>query len=165
MRVHSHIHAGASALRTLFSDRGPPPALPAAASLSLALAAIFGLAFLAARRYLAAPDGLQAIAIGASALFGTLGAGLLLVRNRPIECTLQDLRKRLALSAPNWTLRQAVERARSLEAQGDALDQRSGAGRTRDANDAFCALAGRAVTDGAEARRSLADARGQAEAA
>src|SRR5215475_1303737 len=87
------------------------------------------------------------LSIGGGLTVAALAALVLVVRR------IQDLRaekRRLeeraeALSDRNWELKEAEERARSfLEAQGDMIVRRDGDGRITYANDAFCALAGRA---------------------
>src|SRR5215510_144991 len=78
---------------------------------------------------------------------GALGlAGLLVARNRTLHRELQALRARAeTLADRNWELRESQERARGfLEAQGDLIVRRDADGRITYANDAFCALAGRA---------------------
>jgi PAS domain S-box-containing protein len=87
-------------------------------------------------------------AIGVSGLFAAAcGAILLLICSR---ATLRDeLARTLAryeqLADQNWELQEAEERAKSLlETQGDLILRRDAAGRITYANDAFCALVGRA---------------------
>src|SRR5215510_9450103 len=78
---------------------------------------------------------------------GALGlAGLLVVRNRSLARELGAMRTRAEeLADHNWELRESQERARGfLEAQGDLIVRRDADGRITYANDAFCALAGRA---------------------
>jgi PAS domain S-box-containing protein len=95
-------------------------------------------------------DTLQ-LTIAAAALIGAAAAaiGLLAVRNRALVRKLAALRERSEdLSDRNWELREAEERAKSfLEAQGDVIVRRDGNGCITFANDAFCALAGRARRD------------------
>jgi PAS domain S-box-containing protein len=90
----------------------------------------------------------QSLAIVLAALAGgALGlAGLLATRNRGLERELRALRGRAEeLADRNWELKESQERARGfLEAQGDLIVRRDADGRITYANDAFCALAGRA---------------------
>jgi PAS domain S-box-containing protein len=92
------------------------------------------------------PLDLHLLAIGLAALAGgAVGlAVLLFARNRALHRKLQALQERAeALADRTWELKEAEERARSfLEAQGDVIVRRDGAGRITYANDAFCALAG-----------------------
>ncbi len=85
-------------------------------------------------------------AIGAGALFAAACAmiALLTYRRRRLRARMRKLEIRMEeLSDRNWELREAEERARSfLEAQGDVIVRRDGAGHITYANDAFCALAG-----------------------
>src|SRR5215510_5328633 len=90
----------------------------------------------------------QSLAVVLAALAGgALGlAGLLVARNRGLERELRALRGRVEeLADRNWELKESQERARGfLEAQGDLIVRRDAEGRITYANDAFCALAGRA---------------------
>ena len=90
-------------------------------------------------------------AIGVAALFGAAcgGIGILISRIRQMKTELRDLETRLDEAADrNWEIREAQERAKSFfEAQGDVIVRRDGAGAITYANDAFCALAGRARED------------------
>src|SRR5437764_7790188 len=90
----------------------------------------------------------HAFAIGASFL-----VALACVALATLSVRLRWLRKRLcklalhneALAERNWELKEAEERARSLfESQGDLIVLRDHQGRITFANDAYCALAGRA---------------------
>ncbi|HKM88602.1 MAG TPA: ATP-binding protein [Xanthobacteraceae bacterium] len=87
-------------------------------------------------------------AIGVAALFGaSCGAmGILISRIRQMKAELRELEARLDEAADrNWEIREAQERTSSFfEAQGDVIVRRDGAGAITYANDAFCALAGRA---------------------
>ncbi len=89
-----------------------------------------------------------AYATGVGALFAAACAviAFMMVRRRFL---LEKLRKAEAraeeLTDRNWELREAAEHARSLlEAQGDLIVRRDAQGRVTYANDAFCALIGRA---------------------
>src|SRR5262245_28207382 len=90
----------------------------------------------------------QSLAVVLAALAGgALGlAGLLVARNRGLDRELRALRGRVEeLADRNWELKESQERARGfLEAQGDLIVRRDAEGRITYANDAFCALAGRA---------------------
>ena len=90
-------------------------------------------------------------AIGVAALFGaSCGAmGILISRIRQMKTELRDLEARLDEAADrNWEIREAQERATNFfEAQGDVIVRRDGTGAITYANDAFCALAGRARDD------------------
>ena len=68
-------------------------------------------------------------------------------RIRQMKAELRGLEARLDEAADrNWEIREAQERAESLfEAQGDVIVRRDGDGAITYANDAFCALAGRAA--------------------
>src|SRR5262249_51365670 len=94
------------------------------------------------------PLDLPSLAIGLAALAGgTIGlAVLLFARNRMLHRKLQALHERAeALADRNWELKEAEERARSfLAAQGDVIVRRDAGGHITYANDAFCALTGRA---------------------
>ena len=85
-------------------------------------------------------------AVGTSALFGAAcGAIALLVASRiALRAKLRALGERVEeLSDRNWELKEIEERAKSfLEAQGDVIVRRDGAGRITFVNDAFCALTG-----------------------
>jgi len=90
----------------------------------------------------------NAFAIGVAALFGAAcGAmGLLISRIRQMKAELRRLESHLEeASDRNWEISEAQERAKSFfEAQGDVIVRRDGGGTITYANDAFCALAGRA---------------------
>ena len=87
-------------------------------------------------------------AVGASALFGAAcGAiGLLLASRIALRGKLRALNERIEeLSDRNWELKEIEERAKSfLEAQGDVIVRRDGAGHITFVNDAFCTLTGAA---------------------
>jgi len=90
----------------------------------------------------------NAFAVGVAALFGaSCGAmGILLSRIRQMKAELRGLEARLDEAEDrHWEIREAQERANSFfEAQGDVIVRRDGNGAITYANDAFCALAGRA---------------------
>jgi PAS domain S-box-containing protein len=90
----------------------------------------------------------NAYATGAGVLFAIACSviAFLLVRRRSLLKKLRDVEASVEeLSDQNWELREAEERARSLlEAQGDLIVRRDPQGRVTYANDAFCALAGKA---------------------
>jgi len=90
----------------------------------------------------------QLLAVVLAALAGgAIGLlGLLVARNRALNRALATLRAHAEeLADRNWELKESEERARCfLEAQGDVIVRRDGEGRITYANDAFCALAGRA---------------------
>ena len=71
---------------------------------------------------------------------------LMIRRNRAQRDEIERLELRFEdLSDRAWEVKEAEERAKSfLEAQGDVIVRRDRAGRVTYANDAFCALAGRA---------------------
>jgi PAS domain S-box-containing protein len=87
-------------------------------------------------------------AIGVGGLFAaSCGAILLLICSRSALRTelLRSEARCEQLADQNWELQEAEERAKSLlEAQGDLIMRRDAEGRITYANDAFCALAGRA---------------------
>jgi len=90
----------------------------------------------------------NSFAIGVAALFGaSCGAmGIMLSRIRQMKQELRGLEAKLDQAEDrNWETREAQERAKSFfEAQGDVIVRRDGNGAITYANDAFCALAGRA---------------------
>jgi PAS domain S-box-containing protein len=90
-------------------------------------------------------------AVGVAALFGAAcGAiGILFARIRQMKAELRGLEARLDEAADrNWEIKEAQERAQNFfEAQGDVIVRRDGDGAITYANDAFCALAGRARHD------------------
>jgi PAS domain S-box-containing protein len=90
-------------------------------------------------------------AIGVSALFGAACGtiGILISRIRQMKSELRRLESHLEeASDRNWEISEAQERAKSFfEAQGDVIVRRDGSGAITYANDAFCALAGRARAD------------------
>jgi len=87
-------------------------------------------------------------AIGVAALFGAAcGAiGILISRIRQMKAELRRLEAHLEQAADrNWEISEAQERAKSFfEAQGDVIVRRDATSAITYANDAFCALAGRA---------------------
>jgi PAS domain S-box-containing protein len=87
-------------------------------------------------------------AVGVAALFGAACGviGILISRIRGMKAELREIEARLEIVADrNWELKEAHERAKSfIEAQGDVIVRRDTAGAITYANDAFCALAGRA---------------------
>ena len=90
----------------------------------------------------------NSFAIGVAALFGA-SCGvmvLLLSRIRQMKKELRGLEGRLDEAEDrHWETREAQERAKNFfEAQGDVIVRRNGHGAITYANDAFCALAGRA---------------------
>jgi signal transduction histidine kinase/CheY-like chemotaxis protein len=93
----------------------------------------------------------NSFAIGVAALFGAAcGAiGILISRIRQMKAELRRLETHLEeASDRNWEISEAQERAKSFfEAQGDVIVRRDGGGAITYANDAFCALAGRARAD------------------
>jgi signal transduction histidine kinase/CheY-like chemotaxis protein len=93
----------------------------------------------------------NSFAIGVAALFGAAcGAiGILISRIRQMKSELRRLESHLEeASDRNWEINEAQERAKSFfEAQGDVIVRRDGGGAITYANDAFCALAGRARAD------------------
>ena len=113
----------------------------------------FGIAFgfLAGATSPAAHYDPHTFAIGVASLFGAAcGAiGILISRIRQMKSELRDLEARLDEAADrNWEIREAQERTKSFfEAQDDVIVRRDGAGAITYANDAFCALAGRARDD------------------
>src|SRR5262245_32344986 len=132
------------ASRRLFGRRARPFVVSSAAirSLALAAAALAAIASAGARE-----DPSLLVMAGAGLLGAACGAiGLLIARNRALDRTLKRLRARAEDFADrNWELKEAEERAKSfLEAQGDVIVRRDGSGLITYANDAFCALAGRA---------------------
>lgn len=68
---------------------------------------------------------------------------IVLLNNRRLRAERRMLEQRVEeLADLNWELKESEERARSfLEAQGDVIVRRDGAGRITYANDAFCRLA------------------------
>src|SRR5262252_2234083 len=86
----------------------------------------------------------------AGATIAACGALALMVRrNRAQRQQIEALESRIEdLADRIWEIREAEERAKSfLEAQGDVIVRRDTSGEVTYANDAFCALAGRARTD------------------
>jgi PAS domain S-box-containing protein len=87
-------------------------------------------------------------AIGVASLFGaSCGAlGILMQRIRRMKRELRNFETQLDEAADrNWEIREAQERTKSFfEAQDDVIVRRDGNGAITYANDAFCALAGRA---------------------
>jgi signal transduction histidine kinase/CheY-like chemotaxis protein len=90
----------------------------------------------------------NSFAIGVATLFGAAcgGMGILLSRIRQMKGELRGLEARLDQAEDrHWEIREAQERANSFyEAQGDVIVRRGGDGAITYANDAYCALAGRA---------------------
>ena len=90
----------------------------------------------------------HAYATGAGALFAAACAviAFMLMRRRAAKIKIRTLEARVEeLFDRNWELREAEERARSLlEAQGDLIMRRDPSGNVTYANDAFCALVGKA---------------------
>jgi PAS domain S-box-containing protein len=86
-------------------------------------------------------------ATGVAALFAVACAMLafMLMRRRSLLRQLRALQSEVDEFADrNWELREAEERARGLiDAQGDLIVRRDGAGRITYVNDAFCKLVGR----------------------
>ena len=113
----------------------------------------FGIAFgfLAGATSPAAHYDPHTFAIGVASLFGAAcGAiGILISRIRQMKGELRNLKSRLDEAADrNWEIREAQERTKSFfEAQDDVIVRRDGGGAITYANDAFCALAGRARDD------------------
>ncbi len=126
-------------------------------SLIVRSAVITSMAFAVAFGFLSGATSPQAhydpymFAIGVAALFGAScgGMGIFISRIRQMKGELRDLEARLDKEADrNWELSEAQERTKSFfEAQGDVIVRRDGAGAITYANDAFCALAGRARED------------------
>jgi signal transduction histidine kinase/DNA-binding response OmpR family regulator len=83
------------------------------------------------------------------AIVACLALAPLARRNRLLRAEISRLEARVEdLSDRNWELKEAEERSRSLlETQGDLIVRRDHGGRVTYANDAFCALAGRARDD------------------
>ncbi len=137
MRPRATLRKPAILTRRLFS-------LIVIASMSFAVA--FG--FLSGATSPAAHYDPYMFAIGVASLFGaSCGAiGIFISRIRQMKAELRDLEARLDQAADrNWEIREAQERTKSFfEAQGDVIVRRDGAGAITYANDAFCALAGRA---------------------
>jgi signal transduction histidine kinase/DNA-binding response OmpR family regulator len=126
-------------------------------SLIVRSAVITSMAFAVAFGFLSGATSPQAhydpymFAIGVAALFGAScgGMGIFISRIRQMKGELRDLEARLDKEGDrNWELSEAQERTKSFfEAQGDVIVRRDGAGAITYANDAFCALAGRARED------------------
>src|SRR5580658_5352285 len=117
-----------------------------AAIISMSFAVAFG--FLAGATSPVAHYDPYMFAIGVAALFGAScgGIGILMSRVRQMKRELRDFETQLDEAADrNWEIREAQERAASFyEAQDDVIVRRDGSGAITYANDAFCALAGRA---------------------
>ncbi|MFZ3360298.1 MAG: ATP-binding protein [Xanthobacteraceae bacterium] len=116
---------------------------------SMAFAAAFG--FLSGATSPGAHYDPNSFAIGVAALFGAScgGMGILLSRIRQMKAELRGLESRLDEAEDrHWQFREAQQRAESFfEAQGDVIVRRDGNGAITYANDAFCALSGRARDD------------------
>jgi PAS domain S-box-containing protein len=106
------------------------------------------LGFLAGIRFQSGTYDPNAYATGAATLFAIacVAIAVLLVRRRTLRNRLRRAEVQIEeLSDRAWEMREAEERARSLlEAQGDVIVRRDAQGRVTYANDAFCALAGKA---------------------
>ncbi len=131
-------------LRILVSRQALTFLLRAAVILIMSFAMAFG--FLAGSSSPSVNYDPYLFAVGTSALFGAAcGAiGLLLASRIALRAKLRALGARVeGLSDRNWELKEVEERAKSfLEAQGDVIVRRDGAGRITFVNDAFCALTG-----------------------
>jgi PAS domain S-box-containing protein len=118
----------------------------ATAITTMAFAVTFG--FLSGATSPAAHYDPNTFAVGVASLFGAAcGAiGVLLSRIRQMKKELRDFEARLDEAADrNWEMREAQERTKSFfEAQDDVIVRRDATGAITYANDAFCALAGRA---------------------
>jgi PAS domain S-box-containing protein len=113
---------------------------------TMAFAIAFG--FLSGATSPAAHYDPYAFAIGVAALFGAACGtiGILISRIRQMKRELRELEVGLDEAADrNWEIREAQERTTTFfEAQDDMIVRRDGTGAITYANDAFCALAGRA---------------------
>ncbi|MGA8079038.1 MAG: ATP-binding protein [Xanthobacteraceae bacterium] len=141
MRDRATIRRPAIITRRLFSI-----VIRCLAITSTAFAVAFG--FLSGARSPGTHYDPNSFAIGVAALFGAAcgGMGILLSRVRQMKAELRGLESRLDQAEDrHWESREAQERAKSFfEAQGDVIVRRDGNGAITYANDAFCALAGRA---------------------
>jgi signal transduction histidine kinase len=141
MRPRGHLPKPA-----IFSRRLLSIAVRSVAITSMSFAAAFG--FLSGATSPGAHYDPHMFAIGVSALFGAAcGAiGILISRIRQMKIELRDMETRLDEAADrNWEISEAQERTKSFfETQGDVIVRRGSAGLITYANDAFCALAGRA---------------------
>ncbi len=144
MRDRASIRKPAIVTRRLLSI-----VIRALAITSMAFAVAFG--FLSGATSPAAHYDPKSFAVGVAALFGAAcgGMGILLSRIRQMKAELRGLESRLDQAEDrHWEFREAQERAKSFfEAQGDVIVRRDGNGAITYANDAFCALAGRARED------------------
>jgi PAS domain S-box-containing protein len=144
MRPRGHLPTPAVFRRRLFSL-----AVRSAVITSMSFAVAFG--FLSGATSPGAHYDPHMFAIGVSALFGAAcGAiGILISRIRQMKGELRDVEARLDEAADrHWEISEAQERTKSFfETQGDVIVRRDGAGAITYANDAFCALAGRARED------------------
>jgi PAS domain S-box-containing protein len=117
---------------------------------AIILSASFGAAFgfITAINSPAANYDPHTFSVGVAGLFGAACGvvGLLVSRMRQLKAELRAQQQRIEeLADRNWELKESEERAKSfLAAQGDAVVRRNADGRITYANDAFCALAGRA---------------------
>ena len=141
MRPRGHLPKPA-----VFSRRLLSLAVRSVAIASMSFAAAFG--FLSGATSPGAHYDPHTFAIGVSALFGAAcgGIGILISRIRQMKIELRDMETRLDEAADrNWEISEAQERTKSFfETQGDVIVRRGSAGVITYANDAFCALAGRA---------------------
>jgi signal transduction histidine kinase/CheY-like chemotaxis protein len=144
MRPRGHLPKPA-----IFSRRLLSIAVRSVAIASMSFAAAFG--FLSGATSPGAHYDPHMFAIGVSALFGAAcgGIGILISRIRQMKIELRDMEVRLDEAADrNWEISEAQERTKSFfETQGDVIVRRGSAGAITYANDAFCALAGRARED------------------
>ncbi len=139
MRVHPDLLASA---RTFFCRSELTQALRGTAMpMTVAVLGVLAVAL-----HFGTPDQSAAIAAGILLAAACGAIGLLIRRNRALAREAGVLRERVEeLSDRNWELKESEERARCfLEAQGDVIVRRDSQGHITYANDAFCALAGRA---------------------
>ncbi|HEX4411771.1 MAG TPA: ATP-binding protein [Xanthobacteraceae bacterium] len=141
MRPRTTLGRSAIFTRRLFSL-----VIRAAAITSMSFAVAFG--FLSGTMSQAGHYDPNSFAIGVAAMFGAAcgGLGLMISRVRQMKGELRQLEGRLdAAEDRNWEIKEAQERVQNFfEAQGDVIVRRSADGTITFANDAFCALAGRA---------------------
>src|SRR5271168_3699335 len=148
------VSSGKRTLRQRATFRKPAIVTRRVSSLIIRAAIITIMAFAVAFGFLSGATSPSAhydpymFAIGVSSLFGAAcGAmGILISRIRQMKAELRALEAELDEAADrNWEIREAQERTKSFfEAQDDVIVRRDGAGAITYANDAFCALAGRA---------------------